>query len=188
MLETTEEITTLQALLDASHASSSDHLRDIINDERTLSAHALVALLTGMKVIAVATVTARGEPRISALDGHFLHGTWTFSTGATAAKARHMQARPAVSVAHVDNEELAVFSHGRVERMREADADWRETIDHWTAHYGGSPLDWGADLHLYRYRPHWMVGYAWKRSELLARRGIAEPAADAKWPRDEAQH
>jgi len=25
---------------------------------------------------------------------------------------------------------------------------------------------------LYRYRPHWMVGYAWKREELLRRRGI----------------
>ncbi len=172
MLETTDEIAALQRLLDASHASATDHLRSIINDDRRLSARDLVALLTGMKVIAVSTVTARGEPRISALDGHFLHGTWTFGTSGTAAKARHMQARPAVSVAHVDNEELAVFSHGRVERMRESDPDWQETIGHWTAHYGSSPLEWSDEPHMYRYRPHWMVGYAWKRSELLAKRGI----------------
>lgn len=172
MLETADEVVALQELLDASHASSTRHLRDIIKDDRLLSARDLVALLTGMKVVSVATVTARGEPRISAMDGHFLHGSWTFSTGGTAAKAGHMQVRPSVSVAHVDNEEFAVFSHGRVERMRESDPDWGETIGHWTAHYGSSPLEWSDDLHMYRYRAHWMVGYAWKRTELLARRGI----------------
>jgi general stress protein 26 len=172
MLETTDELDALQRLLDASHARSSDHLRDIINEDRTLTARDLAALLTGMRVLTVATVTARGEPRISALDGHFLHGTWTFSTSATAAKARHMAARPAVSVAHVDGEDLGVFSHGRVERMRPSDADWAETLGHWTAHYDSSPLDWGPEVAIYRYRPHWMVGYAFNRAELLAKRGV----------------
>jgi general stress protein 26 len=175
MLENDDEIAALQRLLDTSLASSTEHLRSIIHDDRVLSARDLVALLTGMKVLAVATVTARGEPRISALDGHFLHGTWTFSTSTSAAKAQHLRARPAVSVAHVDNEELAVFSHGRVELMRESDADWGETIGHWTAHYGSSPLDWSDEsdgIRMYRYRPHWMVGYAWKRTELLTKRGI----------------
>jgi hypothetical protein len=86
-----------------------------------------------------------------------------------------MAARPVVSVAHIDNEELAVFSHGRVERFREEDPDWGETIAHWTAHYGSSPLTWGDDIHLFRYRAHWMVGYAWKRDELLAARGVGPP-------------
>jgi general stress protein 26 len=172
MLETPEELAALQRLLDASHASASEHLRSIINDERTLTARDLVALLTGMKVLSVATITARGEPRISAMDGHFLHGTWTLSTSGSAAKARHLRARPAVSVAHIDNEELAVFSHGRTERMADSDPDWTETIDHWTAHYGSSPLTWGPDICIYRYQPHWMVGYAWKRAEVLKKRGI----------------
>jgi hypothetical protein len=109
------------------------------------------------------------------MDGHFLHGSWTFGTSGTAVKARHMRARPAVSVAHVDNEELAVFSHGRAERMVPADADWDSTIGHWTAHYGSSPLDWGPDIAMYRYRPHWMVGYAADAKKLLAKRGITPP-------------
>lgn len=125
-----------------------------------------------MKVISVATVTSAGHPRIRAMDGHFLHGSRTFSTSATAAKARHMRARPDVSVAHVDHEELAVFSHGRVEEMNEADDDWGEVLDHWTSHYDSSPMSWAPEIRLYRYRPHWMVGYAWKRVELLRRRGI----------------
>lgn len=170
--ETEEELASLQALLDASHGRSTEHLRSIIHGERVLSARDLVALLTGMKVLSVATVTARGEPRISAVDGHFLHGTWSFSTSGSAAKARHLRARPQVSVAHVDNEELAVFSHGRVEEVADGDADREEILAHWTRHYGSSPVDWGEDIRLYRYRPGWMVGYAWKRDELLARRGV----------------
>jgi hypothetical protein len=173
MLETADEVASLQELLDASRTSATTHLRTIITDDRALTARDLVALLTGMRVLTVATVTAGGEPRISALDGHFLHATWTFSTDGSSAKARHMRARPAVSVAHVDGEELALFSHGRVEQMRAGDPDWAETLEHWTAHYGESPLGWGDDVRLYRLRPHWMVGYAFDRAALLTKRGIA---------------
>ncbi len=170
MYETDTEVEMLQALLDRSHARATEHLRAIIDDRRVLSAHDLVAVLTGMKVLSLATVTAAGEPRISAVDGHFLHGTWSFSTSGSAAKAHHVRARPAVSVAHVDNEELAVFSHGRVHDLTPADPDHDEVIEHWTRHYGGSPLDWGPDIRLYRYEPTWMVGYAAHREELLAAR------------------
>jgi general stress protein 26 len=172
MKETPEEIAALQELLDRSHAAATDHLREIIDGDRRLTAADVVALLTGMRVIAVATVTAKGHPRISAMDGHFLHATWSFSTSGTAAKARHMRARPDVSVAHVDGEELALFSHGRVEELQPTDADHDETLQHWIDHYGSSPLSWGDDIRLYRYRPHWMVGYAFQRAELLTRRGL----------------
>jgi general stress protein 26 len=169
MLETSEELARLQTLLDRSHAASTDHLRGIIHDERTLSAAQVAGLLTGMKVISVATVTAHGEPRISAMDGHFLHGTWTFSTSRTAAKARHLAVRPGVSVAHVDNEELAVFSHGTAVELAGRDLD--DVAEHWTRHYGSSPLSWG-DVVMYRLDPAWMVGYAFRREELLAERGV----------------
>ncbi|WP_433291061.1 pyridoxamine 5'-phosphate oxidase family protein [Actinoplanes sp. CA-030573] len=172
MLENAEEIAALQRLLDRSPAGATSHLRNIVHARRTLTAEDLTGLLTGMKVLSVATVTARGEPRISALDGHFLHATWTFSTSGTAAKARHMQRRPAVSVAHIDGEELGVFSHGRAQRMVPGDDDWTETLEHWTAHYDSSPLSWGEDVRLYRLDPHWMVGYASDRLEVLSRRGL----------------
>jgi general stress protein 26 len=177
MLENAEEIAALQRLLDRSHAGATSHLRSIVHAGRTLCAEDLAGLLTGMKVLSVATVTARGEPRISALDGHFLHATWTFSTAGASAKAQHLQRRPAVSVAHIDGEELGVFSHGRAERMRPGDDDWEETLAHWTAHYLSSPLSWGEDVRMYRLDPHWMVGYAADRTEILSRRGVA-PESD----------
>jgi len=169
VLETPDDLARLQTLLDASHARATDHLRGIIHGDRTLTAVQVAGLLTGMKVISVATVTAGGEPRISAMDGHFLHGTWTFSTSRTAAKARHLARRPAVSVAHVDGEAMAVFSHGHAVEL--GGAELRAVDEHWTAHYGSSPLSWG-DVVVYRLEPTWMVGYAWKRDELLAQRGL----------------
>jgi len=171
MLETPDETAALQALLDASHARASGHLRSIIDDDRTLTADQLVALLTGMKVLAVATVTAAGEPRISALDGHFLHGTWTFSTAGTSAKAKHLEARPAVSVAHVDGEDLALFSHGYADLMPPG-PERDEVEAHWTAHYGSSPWSWADDIRMYRLRMTWAVAYAFKRDELLRARGV----------------
>jgi general stress protein 26 len=172
MYETAAELESLQALLDRSHASATGHLRDIINADRVLNAEHVVGLLTGMKVISVATVTKTGEPRISAMDGHFLHGTWSFSTSGTAAKAKHLERNPAVSVAHVDGEVLAVFSHGRAEALRESDPEFPQTLEHWTNHYGSSPFDWGPDIRFYRYTPHFMIGYAAERERLLAERGV----------------
>jgi general stress protein 26 len=171
--ETSAELDALQDLLDSSHASATEHLRGIINDSRRLSAADIAALLTGMKVAALATVTARGEPRISAVDGHFIHATWTWSTSGTAAKARHLQARLAVSIAHIDNEDLAVFAHGTADRLSPEDPLWQETLAHWTAHYGGSPLEWGDDIRLYRLAASWMVGYAADRKQLLTGRGLS---------------
>jgi general stress protein 26 len=174
MRETQAELDALQQLLDRSHARATEHLRSIIHGGRTLSAADITALLTGMKVAALATVTATGEPRISAVDGHFLHGTWTWSTSGTAAKARHLQARAAVSIAHIDNEDLAVFAHGHAERLGPADSLWEETLSHWTAAYGGSPLEWGDDIRIYRLAASWMVGYAPDREKLLTGRAHAE--------------
>lgn len=178
MLETEAELDALQELLDRSRSRATEHLRGIIDDQRALSARDLVGLLQNMKVLSLATVTARGEPRISAVDGHFLHGTWTFSTDGSAAKARHLAARAAVSVAHIDNEELAVFAHGAASRLLPADPRWDETLARWTSHYGSSPLEWGSDIRIYRLVPSWMVGFASDREKLLASRGV-KPAPDS---------
>ena len=169
MHETPAELDRLQHLLDASHARATEHLRGIITDDRRLSAAHITGLLTGMKVISVATVTATGEPRISAMDGHFLHGTWTLSTSRTSAKARHLARRPAVSVAHVDGEAMAVFSHGRVVEL--SGDELAAADEHWTAHYGSSPLSWG-DVVTWRLEATWMVGYAFERERLLAERSL----------------
>lgn len=171
MKETEEELDELQRLLDVSLARSTEHLRAIVKPgERTLTARQLAGVITGMSTLSIATVTAAGEPRISGIDGHFLHGAWVFGTGRGAAKARHLAARPAVSVAHMRGEELGVFTHGRVEELnpagRAADPQWTSILEHLRAHYDSDPLSWG-DVVYYRLRPTWMVAYAFEPAKLL---------------------
>ncbi len=172
MHETPGEITALQQLLDRSHASATAHLRGIIDDQRTLTAQEIVSLMTDMRVLSVATVTASAEPRVSALDGHFLHARWIFSTSGSAAKARQLRARPAVSVACIEGEELAVFTHGHVDFIEPETDDFAGVVEYLTAHYGSSPLSWGEDIVLCRVQPTWTVGYAFKKAEVLQRRGV----------------
>jgi Pyridoxamine 5'-phosphate oxidase len=163
MRETPEELDELKALLDASLAGSTAHLRSIVT-ERTVTAEQLTQILTGMCTLALSTVTAKGEPRISGADGHFLHGKWHFGTARTAAKARHLAARPAASVAHMRGEDLGVFTHGTVEILNPADgeaaADWPELLAYFKDFYGDDAFDWDNDVVYYRLHPHWMTVYA----------------------------
>ena len=62
MLETPAEIGRLQDLLDRSAAGAGPDLRDIITDERRLSAVRVCELLQGMRLLVAATVTADGRP------------------------------------------------------------------------------------------------------------------------------
>ena len=163
MRETAEELHELQTLLDASLARSTTHLRSIVA-ERTVAAEQLTQILTGMCTLALSTVTAKGEPRISGVDGHFLHGRWYFGTARGAAKARHLLARPAASVAHMRGEDLGVFTHGTVEILNpeagEPVADWPDVLAYLKGFYGEYAFDWDNDVVFYRLHPHWMTVYA----------------------------
>ncbi|MFG1626559.1 pyridoxamine 5'-phosphate oxidase family protein [Kribbella sp. NPDC049227] len=167
MKETAAEVTELQQLLDAAYQRSTEHLHNIITDSRRLDAGELVRVLTGMCTLNLATVTARGEPRISAVDGHFLHARWVFTTSGSAAKARHLKVRPAASVSYVDGERIGVFSHGQVETLTPDHPDFAEIEAHLTKHYGSSPSSWGDDIVYYRLQPTWMVGYAFDKKAVL---------------------
>ncbi|TDB80390.1 pyridoxamine 5'-phosphate oxidase family protein [Actinomadura sp. KC216] len=164
MRETPEELKDLQALLDASLNGSTRHLRSIINAGSTLTAERLTGLLTGMCTLALSTVTAKGEPRISGVDGHFLHGKWHFGTARNAAKARHLAARPAVSAAHLRGEDLGVFTHGTAETLNPPDsdpaADWPEVRAYLKDFYGDDSFDWDNEVVYYRLHPHWMTVFA----------------------------
>ncbi len=160
MQETPAERAQLDALLESSRARATEHLQSIISDDRALNARQITRLLSGMKVLALATVSAKGAPRISAVDGHFLHGAWIFTTDPASAKASHLDHCSAVSAAHIDHERCAVFCHGEASRLRPEVTHYRSAVEHLSRHYGVSPDSWGEDTNLYRIEPTWMVGFA----------------------------
>jgi uncharacterized pyridoxamine 5'-phosphate oxidase family protein len=110
--ETEKDLRELQELLDASYGAAGPHLRSIFNEPRRIPAVELPALLPGVQVLALATVTARGEPRVAPVDGLFFRARFWFGSSEQSARFRHIRARPAVSATHLRGEELAIVVHG----------------------------------------------------------------------------
>jgi general stress protein 26 len=157
--EEPEDLEWLQQLLDRSLARASEHLRSIIRPGRAVPARDLVDRLTGMRTLALSTVSAAGRPRISGVDGHLLRSRWTFTTSASAVKAADLTKRPAVSAAYLEGDTFGVFTHGDAEFLDESHPDRTWIEEHLTRHYGTSPSTWGPDIVYIRINPRWMVGF-----------------------------
>ena len=184
MFETADEIADLQGLLDRSFARASEHLTSIMEPQRRLSAERLVADLPSPAVLNIATVTARGEPRISAVDGHFLHGHWYFTTAADSPKARQLRARPAISASYTPRDGYGVFGHGRVVELAAGD-EQQMVRHHFLETYGQQPEELADGIYYARIDAEWLVGFAMTaaeeeqieqaRLERAARRAAAAP-------------
>src|SRR4029453_11297802 len=74
MYETDDDLRALRELLDASYARSGEHLRSIWGKDSRLDARRLCEELVGVQVLDLGTVTGRGEPRVSPVDGLFFRG------------------------------------------------------------------------------------------------------------------
>jgi hypothetical protein len=139
--ETPADIAALQELLDASHAAAGRHLRSIITPERRLTAAAVVERLTGMRLLALATVTADGRPIVGPVDGILYRGSFHFGSAADSVRFGHIRERPQVSATHLPGEELAVTVHGRavlIDVAAAEHADFRETVlGIYVPRYGG---------------------------------------------------
>jgi Pyridoxamine 5'-phosphate oxidase len=110
--ETAGDLTALQAVIDASYAAAGPHLLFIHDPERRLSAEQVSEQLTGMCLLALATVTRDCRPIVGPVDGIFFRGAFHFGSAANSVRFRHIRARPQVSATHLRGEELAVTVHG----------------------------------------------------------------------------
>jgi uncharacterized pyridoxamine 5'-phosphate oxidase family protein len=160
MFETEAEIEELDELLDRTLAHANKHLAGIVKPERRLNARQVVRYLQGTKHVAFATVNERGQPRVAPLDGVFIHGRFTVSTGREAARLRHLRANPACSAAHVDGDTVGIVVHGHVTIVGRQNAASEEIEPVWREIYGSSPFEWGEGVVFMRVEPTSMWAYA----------------------------
>jgi nitroimidazol reductase NimA-like FMN-containing flavoprotein (pyridoxamine 5'-phosphate oxidase superfamily) len=140
MHETPNDLLRLQQLLDDSYAQSGQHLREVITPERCLNAAQLIAHLTGMRLLVLATVTNDGRPIAGPVDGIFYRGSFYFGSSPESVRFRHLRHRPAVSATHLPGEELSVTVHGTASPIDVAHGDhagFRQTLlDVYVPRYG----------------------------------------------------
>jgi nitroimidazol reductase NimA-like FMN-containing flavoprotein (pyridoxamine 5'-phosphate oxidase superfamily) len=138
--ESPDDLAALQALLDRSYERAGPHLLRIQTPERRLTAEQVAERLTGMCLLALATVTADGRPIVGPVDGIFFRGAFHFGSSPDSVRFRHIRARPQVSATHLPGEELAVTVHGRateVDIRAESGAEFRRTmLDVYVPRYG----------------------------------------------------
>src|SRR5918911_308830 len=113
MHETPDDIAALQDVLDRSYAGAGRHLLGIHTPQRRPTAEQVCERLTGMRLLALATVTADGRRIAAPVDGVFFPGAFHFGSSRDSVRFRHIRARPHVSATHLPGEELAVTVHGR---------------------------------------------------------------------------
>ena len=127
MLETAEELERLQALLDESARHASPFLRETFEiPTRTPTATAIVEYLKAPIDLALATVTARGEPRVAPVTALFVHGRFWVPTEWNSVRIRHLTANPAVSVTHWVSGVSAFIAHGQALLLRPAERVFSE--------------------------------------------------------------
>lgn len=160
MYETSDDLTALQCLLDSSHTDAGDHLRSIFTDERRLSAEQLARTLTGVRVLALATVTATGEPRVAPVDGLFYRAQFYFGSSPDSVRFRHLRRRPSVSATYTLGEEAGVVAHGTATEIDTAATEHGAFRAYLLEAYGDGWNDWGADAAYARIDAHRMFCFA----------------------------
>ena len=153
MHETQSDLRRLQKVLDVSHERAGSHLRSVITPERRLTAVDLTARLTGMKILALATVNSLGAPVVGPVDGIFYRGEFWFGTSPSALRIRHIRRNPAVSATHLAGEELAVTVHGTA-HIEGVPAELSDGFGEVCREiYGDGWLEWGMDALYCRIEP-----------------------------------
>jgi Pyridoxamine 5'-phosphate oxidase len=146
MRESPDDLERLQALIDRSIEGAGAFLRSAFEmPDRSLSAQQLVDRLQGSLTVALATTTARGEPRVAPINALFVRAAFHVPTVAEAARTRHLAARPAASLTYFEGTNLAVVAHGRVAIIDTTDPAFAE-LDAVQVQSGNeSPTEWQGD-------------------------------------------
>ena len=146
MLETADDLRGLQALLDRSIDAAGPFLRNSFQmPEHSLSADRLAGHLQGSLTVALATTTARGEPRVAPISALFVRAAFCVPSIAQAARTRHLAQRPAASLTYFEGNDLAVIAHGRVVIVGAGEPAFDEIDALQVAAGNESPRGWSGD-------------------------------------------
>ena len=144
MHETPQDVAELDELLQRSIEQAGPFLRSSFEmPEKSLTAAQLCRALDGIQTVAIATVTARGEPRVAPIGAFLYRGHFYIPTTMESARVRHVRRRPGVSLTRFDGIDFAIIVHGDAVVLGEEDSEFA-TLERIQRELTGSTvLDWG---------------------------------------------
>jgi hypothetical protein len=142
--ETADDLVWLQSVIDHSIAAAGPYLRSSFRmPTHSLNAGRLVTVLDGVLEVALATVTAKGEPRVAPTAALFWRGRFHIPTLAAAARVRQLRRNSATSVTYYQGVDIAVIVHGRAAFIEPSDEDFAELYELQQETSGQNVRGWG---------------------------------------------
>lgn len=144
MHETGDDLERLQALIEQSIERASPFFRRSFQmPDHSLAAAQLADHLQGSLTVALATVTARSEPRVAPIDALFVRGRFYVPTVAESVRTRQLAKRPGASLTYFEGIDLAVIAHGEAAIIAEEQQEFDELDAVQLAVGNQSPRQWG---------------------------------------------
>ena len=160
MFENNTELANLQALLDASFEKAGPRMQAVYDIGQKLSASQLAGF-RGVRLVSIASVNAKGEPRVAPRSGAFLHGKFYLAANTKSTTVKRLWANPKAAITYYENH-LLVMGHGTVSFLRKGEPGFRAAKPEWEkAFSGGRDALLGIDvflrvdtIHLVAYASH----------------------------------
>ena len=158
MFETGAELGELQRLLDKSFGRSGELLNAVHGPGSRLSAPQLAGF-RGVRLVAIATVNSKGEPRVSPRSAAFLHGRFYLAVSSKSVTVRRLLANSSMGLAYYENH-LLVLGHGTAALLPGGTQSFDDVRSEWEkAFRGGRDALRGIDAFLRVDAVH-LVAYA----------------------------
>jgi len=129
MFESETELAELQELLDTSFKRAGERIKLIYGSNEPLSAKQLAGF-RGTRLVAVATVNSKVEPRVAPRSAAFLHGKFYLAANANSITVRRLRRNPKVSISYYENRFLLI-GHGRVSLLTKGSGEFEHITPEW---------------------------------------------------------
>ncbi|MEO8456886.1 MAG: pyridoxamine 5'-phosphate oxidase family protein [Chloroflexota bacterium] len=161
MREIADDITWLQSVLDQSIERAGPYLRSSFRmPDHSLNAGQLITLLEDTLEVALATVTAKGEPRVAPTAALFYRGRFYIPTLEASARVKQLRRSPAVSLTYYEGIDIAVIVHGRAGFVEPPDADFTDLYELQQETSGQNVRGWGENPLFIRVDPDVIYTFA----------------------------
>jgi len=135
MYETEAELSALQELLDASLARAGQRLLAAWEAGSAMNAKQ-VAGFRGVRLVAVASVNSKEEPRVAPRPAAFLHGKFYLAANSRSTTVHRLIVDPSVAVTYFENH-ILLMGHGKASFLRKGNAAFGAVAPEWKRAFNG---------------------------------------------------